>query len=159
MNPKPEKDPRSASPSPSPAKGDGQHILIVEDNAGDVLLFHRAIKAANLTAEIHVVRDGEQAVLFFDKLDGEPSSVCPSLVILDINLPKKHGYDVLRHIRASLRCRETPVIVVSTSDSNRDRQTMEALGANRYFNKPSDLAEFMMIGDIVHDLLAPPQAV
>jgi CheY-like chemotaxis protein len=74
-------------------------------------------------------------------------------VILDINLPKLNGWQVLNHMRQKRRCKDTVVLAVSTSDSPRDREQMIQLGANGYFRKPSDYGEFMKLGDIIRMLL------
>ena len=78
---------------------------------------------------------------------------CPDLVLLDINLPKKPGGEVLRHMRDCRRCEKTPVIVVSTSDSVQDREDMSRLGANGYFRKPSQYAQFMKLGELIKEVL------
>jgi DNA-binding response OmpR family regulator len=78
----------------------------------------------------------------------------PDLVILDINLPRKSGREVLRALRQSPNCGRTPVLVVTSSDSQRDRDEMANLGASLYFRKPSDYNEFMKLGDVVKTLLA-----
>lgn len=101
-----------------------------------------------------LVRDGEQAIRYFDEADANASVPCPSLVILDNNLPKKQGGDVLKHMRANRRCTNALVIVVSTSDSAQDRERMTALGANGYFRKPTSYSAFMKFGDVVEALLA-----
>src|SRR5271154_3874252 len=152
-NPNSEKDP--PFPLPSPTEEPTAHprsILIVEDNSADVFLIRRAIKVANLDA-VYVVRDGEQAIRFFDEADGDEAAPCPGLVILDINLPRKQGTEVLQHMRKSRRCGGALVIAVSTSNSERDREEMAKLGANAYFRKPSHYAEFMKLGDMVKELL------
>ncbi len=115
-------------------------------------LIRRAIQAADIHADLHVVRDGEQAVNFFDQADGDDGAPCPDLVILDINLPKKHGDEVLRHMRKSRRCASALVIVVSTSDLARDREEMAKLGANAYFRKPSEYADFLKLGEMIKEL-------
>ena len=101
-----------------------------------------------------MARDGEQAIRYFDNADGDHSAACPALVILDINLPRKRGGEVLQYLRSSARCCQAQVLMISTSDSTRDRDEMKRLGANGYFTKPSDYAEFMKLGDIVKGLLA-----
>jgi chemotaxis family two-component system response regulator Rcp1 len=128
-------------------------VLIVEDNEADVFLIQEAIEAKKLALALYVVKDGEQAVRYFDQVDKDDAAPCPSLVILDINLPKKQGGEVLKHMRRSLRCRDALVIAVSTSDSARGRQQMMELGANDYFRKPSEYAAFMKLGDVVKRLL------
>jgi chemotaxis family two-component system response regulator Rcp1 len=127
----------------------------VEDNKADVFLIRAALAATHLNPEIHVVNDGEEATRFFDDLDQDSSSACPALVILDINLPKKQGADVLTHIRNSFRCPNALILVATTSDSPQDRQEMRQLGANGYFRKPSEYDAFLKLGDLVKELLAP----
>ena len=129
-------------------------MLIVEDNEADVFLIREAIMAKKLPMSLHVVRDGEQAMRYFDEADGDVSMPCPSLVILDINLPRKQGSEVLKHMRQSRRCANALVIAVSTSDSGRDREQMTELGVNGYFRKPSEYAAFMKLGDVMQALLA-----
>lgn len=133
------------------------HVLIVEDNAADVFLIRRAIKAAQLNLNLHVVRDGEQAIRFFDAADLDEAAPHPALVVLDINLPKKQGGDVLRHMRKSRRCGQALVLAVSTSDSAQDRKIMADLGAQAYFRKPSEYADFMKLGDLIKELLGKAQ--
>jgi chemotaxis family two-component system response regulator Rcp1 len=159
-NPNPEKARPSASRYPSDEETARRiHILVVEDNSADALLIGRAIKAASLDAELHLVRDGEQAILFFDEADADSAVPCPALVILDINLPRKQGGDVLRHMRKSPKCSKALVIAVSTSDSAQDRETMTELGANGYFRKPSEYADFMKLGDMIKNVLSESRPV
>jgi chemotaxis family two-component system response regulator Rcp1 len=141
----------SRSPSEEPTIT-SHRILIIEDNPADVLLIRHAITTADLDVNIEVVRDGEEAIQFFDETERDLALKCPALVILDINLPRKQGSEVLQHMRASGRCGKALVITVSTSDSERDRNEMTRLGANGYFRKPSDYAEFMKLGDMIKDL-------
>lgn len=129
---------------------------MVEDNSADLLLIRRAIRAAHPGAEIQIATDGQQAIRVFEALDRDESAPCPGLMILDINLPKKPGADVLRYLRNSRRCCKTRVLVVSTSDAEKDRETMESLGADGYFRKPSALAEFMKLGDLIRTMLERP---
>jgi len=132
-------------------------VLIVEDNEADVFLIREAIAGARLPLTLHVVRDGEQALRFFESAAaGDPSYSCPDLVILDINLPKKNGADVLKQMRQAGNCANARVIVVSTSQSERDREHMKMLGADHYFKKPSQFDEFMKLGDLIKELLGRP---
>lgn len=130
----------------------------MEDNESDVFLIQQAIEAAKLSLALHVVTDGNQAVRFFERVESDATLPVPALVILDINLPKMQGSDVLRHMRQSRRCGGAQVIVVSTSGSENDRKLMTELGANGYFRKPSEYDEFMKLGDMVKALLAEPLA-
>jgi chemotaxis family two-component system response regulator Rcp1 len=154
-NPNPDEDQPSDSPSRSDEQtGKRRQILIVEDNSADVFLIRAAINAANIAADVHIVKDGEQAVKFFDEADGDDAAPSPALVILDINLPRKQGGEVLEHLRKSRRSGTALVIAVSSSDSAQDRKNMTKLGANGYFHKPSEYADFMKLGDIVKELLS-----
>jgi CheY-like chemotaxis protein len=153
-NPNPDKDRPSVSPSRREEQtGKYGNILIVEDNSADVFLIRAAIDVAKIDAEFHIARDGERAIRFFDEADGDDGAPVPVLVILDINLPKKNGGEVLRHMRKSRKCGNALVMVVSTSDSARDREEMGKLGANGYFRKPSVWADFMKLGDMIRELL------
>jgi DNA-binding response OmpR family regulator len=154
-NPSPDEDPPSGLRSPSDKASGGIHfhVLIVDDNESDVFLIEEAIGATRLPLTLYVAKDGEQAIRFFDRADAHADLPCPTLIILDINLPKKQGGDVLKHMRLSRRCADALVIVVSTSDSVQDREQMRNLGADGYFHKPSAYDEFMKLGDIVKELL------
>jgi DNA-binding response OmpR family regulator len=120
-----------------------------------VILIRKAIERARIDAVFHVVDDGEKAIRFFEQADGDPQSPCPDLIILDLNLPRFKGSEVLRRLRASARCADTPVLVVTSSDSAHDRQQMHEFGANGYFRKPSDFSEYMKLGEIARGLLEP----
>ena len=128
-------------------------MLVVEDNSADILLIREAIEALGLPVTFHIVKDGEEAIEFFDYADASPDAPCPDLVILDINLPKHDGGQVLEYMRMSERCRDALVLAVSTSDSPRDQKRMAELGANGYFHKPSEFDAFMKLGPVVQRLL------
>jgi chemotaxis family two-component system response regulator Rcp1 len=123
-------------------------ILVVEDNQADVYLIRKAIEATRLEATIHVVRDGRAASQFFENVDRSEQAPCPDLVLLDLNLPKRNGDVVLRDLRNSRRCRNALVLVVTSSDSQRDRDAVAAFGVIGYFRKPSDYTEFMRLGEL-----------
>ena len=156
-NPNPAKARRSDSLSRSETETPGarRHILIVEDNESDVFLIRRALEATRLPLALSVAVDGEQAFRFFERVEADPDSPAPEVVILDINLPKKSGREVLKRLRASFRLAKVQVIVVSTSDLSSDRQDMNTLGADMYFHKPSEFAEFMKLGGLVKAVLYP----
>lgn len=128
---------------------------MVEDNKSDVFLIRAAIASAHVDADLYFVSDGDAATQFFDSADADASLPCPTLVLLDLNLPKKGGDDVLRHLRSSTRCGHAAVLIVSSSDAARDREGVAGLGVNAYFRKPSDYWEFMKLGDLVKRLLGP----
>jgi chemotaxis family two-component system response regulator Rcp1 len=143
----------SASPADRPDQNGSYQVLIVEDNEADVFLITEAMGATNLPMVIQVVRDGEEAIRVFETADANVEMPCPALVILDINLPKKRGTEVLRHLRASRRCAGAVVIAISTSDSARDKSEMAGLGADGYFRKPSNYTEFMKLSAMVSQAL------
>jgi two-component system, chemotaxis family, response regulator Rcp1 len=157
-NPNPDEEQLSALPSPSDkaAAAIHFHVLIVDDNESDVFLIQEAMNSTRLPLTLHIAKDGEEAVRFFDWADSYSDVPCPALVILDINLPKKQGDDVLKHMRQSRKCADALVLVVSSSDSAKDREQMTSLGANGYFRKPSQYDDFMKLGDIVKGLLGGP---
>jgi len=125
----------------------------VEDNPADVFLIRDAIRLSGIGARVHVIDNGEDAIRFFDSADTDDSAPCPAVVILDINLPKIQGKQVLQHLRQSRRCRESPVIVASTSDALEDRRmAVTTTGTNVYFRKPSGYDEFMKLGVLVREL-------
>jgi len=154
-NPNPKRGPDSPSASPSDAAAESRrpHILVVEDNRADVFLIRESIELAGIDAVIHVARDGDEAVQFFVNADQDSQVPCPALMILDINLPKKPGQSVLKQMQGTMRCGQTPVIVVTSSDSHRDREEMRELGVKEYFRKPSDYDAFMKLGEVVKQWL------
>jgi CheY-like chemotaxis protein len=131
---------------------------VVEDSKADLFLIKDAIKSAGVQADLHVVHDGQEAIQFFEQATASPGAPCPDLVLLDLNIPKKDGIEVLRHLRQSERCQKSLVLVVTSSDSARDREGVNALGINGYFRKPSAYAEFLKLGTIVKDLLGASEA-
>jgi CheY-like chemotaxis protein len=126
-NPSPEKDQPSTSRSPSESTSQKRpQILVVEDSKADLFLIRQAISAAQVDAAVAVVNDGHQATEFIDKAEAGQGVPCPDLVLLDLNLPKKDGIEVLRHMRNSSACKNALVLVVTSSDSASDREAVKA---------------------------------
>jgi len=118
-------------------------ILLVEDNADDVALTLRALKTHNIKNEVVVAQDGVQALDHLFGPDGGPAPEwLPAVVLLDLKLPKVNGLDVLRRIRADERTRLLPVVILTSSDEERDIVDGYSLGANSYVRKPVDFVEF-----------------
>lgn len=130
-------------------------ILLVEDNPGDAGLVRRALEEHDVDGELMILSDGEQAIQFIHALDAQPID-CPNLVILDLNLPKKSGREVLESMRSSQRCSQIPVVILSSSDAKQDKADADRLGASRYIRKPSRLEEFLSLGAIFKKALVPP---
>jgi CheY-like chemotaxis protein len=120
-------------------------MLLVEDNQQDELLILRALRKVNLANQVEVVRDGQQAL---DYLFGEgefaerAGSDPPAVMLLDINLPRVGGLDVLSRVRSDPRTRLVPVVMLTSSDEERDRMRSYESGCNSFVRKPLDFAEF-----------------
>ncbi len=128
-------------------------ILLCEDNDADILLVRYALSTHQIEHELHLATDGDQAIEFVKGI-GKPSGPpCPDIFLLDLNLPKAHGIEVLRECRKQPQSSQTPVIVMSSSDIIREKSTMEALGVSYYFRKPSDFEDFMKLGTVVLEIL------
>jgi len=91
-------------------------------------------------------------------MDEDPSLICPDLFLLDLNLPRRPGDEILARIRQTSRCATVPVIVITSSDSPQDRARTRQLGASFYFRKPADLEKFMAIGGIIRKFLEKEDA-
>ncbi len=126
---------------------------MIEDNPTDVFLVKEAISARELNIELHLMEDGEQAVRFIAGVDSNPDARCPQLFLLDLNLPKMSGMDVLAYIRQSKRCARSPVLIITSSDAQRDRAQCTALGATAYFRKPSGYEAYLKLGEVIQELL------
>jgi len=128
----------------------GGLILLVEDQDDDVELTLRAFSQSNIANEIVVVRDGEEALDYLftsgPYADRDPS-LTPSVVLLDLKLPKVSGLDVLRRMRADARTRRLPVVVLTSSNEERDVIASYDLGANSFVRKPVDFAQFIEAAD------------
>jgi len=119
-----------------------------------VFLIKEALAAHNLDVDLQVIDDGEQANRFIAGMDEDDSAPCPRLILLDLNLPKAGGLEVLACVRRSTRCTSVPVLIMTSSDADRDRADVAALGATAYFRKPVGYEAFLAIGEVIHQLLA-----
>jgi chemotaxis family two-component system response regulator Rcp1 len=133
------------------------NILLAEDNPGDVFLVRRALAEHHISHTLHVVSDGQQALDFAHDM-GKQGVPCPDLLLLDINLPKYGGAEVLAEFRKHPECADMPVIVVTSSDASSDRHKMAAIGIDGYFRKPSELTAFMTLGGVVRDVVQSKSA-
>jgi CheY-like chemotaxis protein len=154
-NPSPEQGRPSFSTSPTETGTTKRRsfVLVVEDNPADVFLLREAMVVHQLAIELHVVQDGEKAFDYIDRADADENAECPNLVLLDLNIPRRSGQEVLLHLRRSKKCAHTPVLVVTSSGSDTDRAETERLGANGYFRKPSTYDAFLEIGEIIRTML------
>jgi two-component system response regulator len=127
--------------------------MVVEDNPTDVYLVRKALKAQGLEVDLQVFEDGETAITFVQQLDGDDTLDCPSLVLLDVNLPRADGFEVLRCLRSSMKCETIPVIVMTSSAALADRTTATALRADAYFQKPPSYDAFLKLGALAQHML------
>jgi CheY-like chemotaxis protein len=122
-----------------------KRLLLVEDNPQDEMLILRALRKINLANDVDVVRDGQQAIDFLFR-EGEfadkSGTELPMVVLLDIGLPRINGLEVLRRLRADERTRLMPVVILTSSDEERDRLHSYENGANSFVRKPLDFSEF-----------------
>jgi len=129
------------------------HVLLAEDNPGDVLLVEQALDEHHLEYKLLVAKDGAEALGLVARM-GAPGDVpCPDIILLDLNLPKASGTQVLVELRSHPSCAHTPVIVVSSSDAQKDRDQVEQLGIARYFRKPFEFDAYMELGAVVRQVL------
>jgi DNA-binding response OmpR family regulator len=129
-------------------------VLLIEDSLADLMLMREALERHVGDFAASTIGDAEEAILYVGKLCASPEMPCPDVVLLDLNLPKGDGMDFLRALRDSRKCPRTAVIVVTSSDSPRDRARAAEMGAARYFRKPSDLDEFLTLGGVVKEVLS-----
>jgi chemotaxis family two-component system response regulator Rcp1 len=121
------------------------NILLVEDNPADVLLTMEALREGNTPHEINAVNDGLEALDYLRSEGRYAGAVCPDIIFLDINLPKKNGFEVLKEIKEDPALKLIPVIILTTSSSRKDIVKAYALCANCYITKPIDLDDFFKI--------------
>ncbi len=136
----------------SQPRGSRWSLLVVEDSPADVFLVKQAIREAGLWVDVHVVDDGEKAIRLIENVDADSSLPCPNVLLLDLNVPKRTGDEVLQRFRESQRCHHIPVVIMTSSESRADHDQAIALGATEYFRKPSSLDEFMRLGTVVKRL-------
>lgn len=126
-------------------------ILMVEDNPADARLTKEAFKDAKVLNNMHVVADGEEAMLFLKRAGKYNESPRPDLILLDLNLPKKDGREVLAEIKKDPELKRIPVVILTTSEDEKDIFRAYDLHANAYVKKPVDLDQFMKIVEAVED--------
>lgn len=121
------------------------HILLIEDNPGDVLLAKEVFSDSKIKNSLSVVCDGEEAMDYLFKANGFQDAETPDLILLDLNLPKKDGYEVLSELKQNEKFKSISVIVMISSEAERDRISTYNLQADGYVIKPLDLEQFSRI--------------
>ena len=120
-------------------------ILLVEDNPMDLDLTLRAFSKKKFSNQVHVARDGEEALAFIPRW--EAGEAVPAVILLDINLPKINGLEVLRQLKAHERYRRIPVVILTSSREDKDLNTAYDLGVNSYIEKPVSFNKFMEVAE------------
>jgi two-component system, chemotaxis family, response regulator Rcp1 len=123
--------------------GDDLNILLVEDNPGDVRLTQEALREGRIANRVWITRDGEEAMDFLRQRGDHADAPRPDLVLLDLNLPRKDGREVLEEVKCDPHLHRIPVIVLTTSSADRDVLLSYDLHANCYIKKPIEYEEFI----------------
>jgi chemotaxis family two-component system response regulator Rcp1 len=126
-------------------------ILLVEDNLADVELTLEALEEAKFANDVHVIRDGAEALEYLNGGEGRAGFPRPDLIILDLNLPKRSGHEVLAALKTDANLRRIPVAVLTTSSAEADVIASYDLGANCFLTKPVNVGEFLKIVQSIED--------
>lgn len=121
------------------------HILLVEDNEGDIFLVTEALEEGKIVNKISVTKDGKDAIDFLEKKGKFQNAEKPDLILLDVNLPKKNGYEVLEHIKSKDHLKQIPVIMLTTSSAEKDILMSYENHANCFITKPVDVENFLKV--------------
>ena len=121
------------------------HILLVEDNEGDIFLVTEALEEGKIVNKISVTKDGKEAIDFLEKKGKYQNAERPDLILLDINLPKKNGFEVLEHIKSQKNLKQIPVIMLTTSSSEKDISMSYKNHANCFITKPVEVENFLKV--------------
>lgn len=121
------------------------NILLVEDNPGDIRLTQEALKESPVKSNLYVVKDGVEAIEYLKRKGKFTNAIVPDLILLDLNLPKKDGREVLAEIKADDNLKTIPVVILTTSDADQDILKSYRLHANCFITKPVDLDQFIYI--------------
>jgi chemotaxis family two-component system response regulator Rcp1 len=141
---------------PSPVRA--ARILVIEDNVSDVYMLGRALKKQDLRYELVHLPTGGEALAFVRRQGIHAEAAIPDMILVDLNLSKYTGEEILREIRGAEHLAGIPVCVWSSSRSRRDEALLKEIGISQFINKPAGLDQFMEIGKIIKDLLAGSEA-
>lgn len=126
-------------------------ILLVEDNPGDIRLTQEVLKDGKIKNKLSVVTDGEEAILFLKKVGKYKNVSTPDLILLDLNLPKKDGREVLIEVKKDPNFSSIPVVILTTSDDERDIISSYVSHANAFITKPVDFNQFVTVVRAIED--------
>jgi len=128
-------------------------ILLAEDNPADVYLIREALREHGVNCALRVATDGQQVLRTLANAYPSSDEPQPSLIILDLNLPRHDGIEILQRLRENTKMSPVPVVVLTSSDSPRDRLAASELGVTRFLRKPSNLEQFLSLGLVFKELL------
>ena len=128
-------------------------ILVVEDNPADVELLRLALSTANVDCDLTIIDDGGEAIAYVRQTGRHVASQVPDLAVLDLNVPKSEGVEILAAMRENPSFQNVPVAILSSAPWQRERARMDRLRVQRYIVKPPDLEEYLRIGFIIRELL------
>lgn len=133
------------------------NILLAEDNPADVYLIRAALEEHGVRLPLQVASDGREVMRIINQQELDPETEL-SLIILDLNLPRHDGLEILQRLRETQRLTRIPVVVLTSSDSPHDRKLASELGAACFLRKPSNLEQFLDLGSIFEELLSRAKA-
>ncbi|MGN6196831.1 MAG: response regulator [Ginsengibacter sp.] len=127
------------------------HILLVEDNEGDILLTKEAFENSNVSNQLSVVKDGQEAIYFLEKKGSYSNAGTPDFLLLDVNLPKRNGFEVLKFVKEDSNLKHIPVIMLSTSSSPKDINQSYSQYANCFITKPGSAEKLFDVISVVEN--------
>ncbi len=133
-------------------------ILLADDNPADIYLIREALKEHGVNCTTQVAMDGKEVLQLISTEGSLAGMQDLSLIILDLNLPRHDGLEILKRLRETRRFAHIPVVVLTSSDSPRDRGTANELGATKYIRKPSSLEQFLALGAVFKELMEQTKA-
>lgn len=120
-------------------------ILLIEDNEGDILLTTEALKETKIMSELTVIKDGWEAIQYMEEKGKYGNRILPDIILLDVNLPKMNGQEVLLSLKSNDKTKNIPIIILTTSSSKRDIVESYANKANCFITKPVEAANFLEV--------------
>ncbi|MGB9939097.1 response regulator [Methanosarcina sp.] len=126
-------------------------ILLVEDSKGDIGLIEEVFEEARIRNNLHIAEDGEEAILFLNKKGRFLDAPRPDIILLDLNLPRKDGREVLQEVKGDPNLRNIPIVVLTTSKAEEDILRSYDLHANAYITKPADFDQFVKVIKSIED--------
>lgn len=127
------------------------NILLVEDNEGDILLTIEALEEGKIAKSVKVIRDGASVIIYLKEVAEKSPSKLPDLILLDINLPKKNGHEVSKELKSNELIQHIPIIILTTSSSERDIAKSYQEHANCYLIKPMEVNDFLKVVEKIED--------